>query len=287
MNYKIEKNYKDNDSLRHSFNELATETFGLSFESWYQNGYWGEKYIPYSIVINGTVISNVSVNLIDCKLNGKAKHYIQLGTVMTNKLHRGKGYCRLLMETILHDYAVCDGFFLFANDSVLDFYPKFGFQSAQEYRFCADISHSSDSCAEPVTMKTKQDWLYFLKEKSQRFSNGILQLDTDGLMMFYLTQFMQNNVYYVKALDAYVIAEKDHDALILYDVFSKSPVDMIEVCHSFGNSITKTKFAFVPKEKKALKKYEHKETNTTFFVRGDNLLQDMGEILSFPEIAHA
>ena len=152
---------------------------------------------------------------------------------------------------------------------------------------CADISHNSDSCAEPVSMKTRQDWLYFLKEKNQRFSNGILQLNTDGLMMFYLTQFMQNNVYYIKALDAYVIAEKNKDTLILYDVFSESPVDMTEVCNSFGNSITKAKFAFVPNETKFLKQYEHKESNTTFFVRGDNLVQDMGAILSFPEIAHA
>ena len=287
MNDKIEKDYRGNDALRHSFNELATETFGLSFECWYRNGYWGEKYLPYSIVIDGTVISNVSVNLIDCKLNGKEKHYIQLGTVMTNKSQRGKGYCRILMETILHDYAGCDGFFLFANDSVLDFYPKFGFQPAQEYRLCAEISYNSDSCAEPVSMKTKQDWVYFLKEKNLRSSNGILQLYTDGLMMFYLTQFMQNNVYYIKALDAYVIADIDNDTLILYDVFSKSPVDMIEVCNSFGNTITKAEFAFVPKEKRLLKKYEHKEANTTFFVRGDNLLKDMGEILSFPEIAHA
>ncbi len=287
MNYKTGKDYRDNDALRHSFNKLATETFGLSFESWYQNGYWREKYIPYSIVVDGIVISNVSVNLIDCILNGKIKHYIQLGTVMTKKSHRGNGYCRILMETVLHDYAMCDGFFLFANDSVLDFYPKFGFQSTQEYRFCPNISHKSNSLAEPISMKTKQDWVYFLKEKKLRSSNGVLQLNTDGLTMFYLTQFMQNNVYYIKTLDAYVIAEIDNDTLILYDVFSKGPVDMIEVCNSFGNSITKAKFAFVPKETKMLEKYEYKEPNTTFFVRGDNLLQDMGAILSFPEIVHA
>ena len=63
MNYKLEKDYKDNDALRHSFNKLATETFGLSFEDWYKNGYWDEKYIPCSIAINDTVISNVSVQI--------------------------------------------------------------------------------------------------------------------------------------------------------------------------------------------------------------------------------
>lgn len=76
-------------------------------------------------------------------------------------------------------------------------------------------------------------------------------------------------------------------SLILYDVFSKTPVDMMDVCNSFGKFITKAKFAFVPKELKMLKKYEHKETNTTFFIRGENLLQDMDTILSFPQIVHA
>ena len=287
MNYTIEKNYRDNDALRHSFNELAIETFGLNFERWYKNGYWNEQYNLYSIVMDGTIISNVSVNLMDCQLNGNTRRYIQLGTVMTKMLYRGKGYCRVLMEAILRDYALCDGFFLFANDSVLNFYPKFGFRKAPEYRFCADISQSSDSGVEPVPMKTKQDWVYFLKETSHRSSNGILQLHTDGLMMFYLTQFMQNNVYYIKALDAFVIAEVDHNTLILYDVLSKNPVDMLAVCSSFGNSVNKAKFAFTPKETGMLKQYAYNEKNTTFFVRGENLMQDMHLLLSFPEIAHA
>lgn len=45
----IIKNYRDNDGLRHSFNRLAQQTFGLTFEQWYQYGYWRENYIPYSI----------------------------------------------------------------------------------------------------------------------------------------------------------------------------------------------------------------------------------------------
>ena len=110
-------------------------------------------------------------------------------------------------------------FFFLPNDSVLDFYPKFGFQKAKEYRFCADISHSTKSCAEPISMETKQDWLNFMKEKNQRFSNGILQLNTDDLIMFYLTQFMQNNVYFVKELDAYVIAEKDKTTILFFMMY--------------------------------------------------------------------
>ena len=84
MNYQIIKNYRTDDVLRESFNRLAKITFGLDFEQWYKNGYWNDKYIPYSVAADGKVISNVSVNLIDCNIMGKNKRYIQLGTVMTD-----------------------------------------------------------------------------------------------------------------------------------------------------------------------------------------------------------
>lgn len=42
----IVKNYRDNAVLRQSFDGLAGRTFGLTFEDWYRNGYWSDKYIP-------------------------------------------------------------------------------------------------------------------------------------------------------------------------------------------------------------------------------------------------
>ena len=45
--YIYNANIRDNEQIRRSFNELAQKTFGLSFEQWYQNGYWGDSYIPH------------------------------------------------------------------------------------------------------------------------------------------------------------------------------------------------------------------------------------------------
>ena len=72
MNKSIEINYRDNDALRASFNELVGKVFGLSFENWYQNGFWKNNYIPYSVVIDGKVVANVSVNRCDVNYNGEA-----------------------------------------------------------------------------------------------------------------------------------------------------------------------------------------------------------------------
>lgn len=87
----IVKNVRNSETLRKSFNELAIETFDLDFEDWYQNGFWRDKYIPYSMVIDGKVAANVSVNRTDMLWNGRRKHLIQLGTVMTKKAYRNRG----------------------------------------------------------------------------------------------------------------------------------------------------------------------------------------------------
>ena len=113
MKWTIEKDYRDNDRLRHSFNELAKETFGLDFEDWYRNGFWGDDYNPYSVVADGKVIANVSVNQTDMRLSGAGaaasqdgniRHFLQLGTVMTDKAYRNQGFIRKIMERIGEDY---------------------------------------------------------------------------------------------------------------------------------------------------------------------------------------
>ena len=46
MALEIVKNYRENEELRHSFQALAMEIFGIDFESWYQHGFWTERYNP-------------------------------------------------------------------------------------------------------------------------------------------------------------------------------------------------------------------------------------------------
>lgn len=287
IEYAVIKDYREDDELRRSFNSLAGETFGLSFENWYKSGYWGQQYIPYSVVSEGEIVSNVSMNLIDCVLQGKERHYIQLGTVMTKKSFRGRGYCKMLMEAIQRDYALCDGLFLYANDSVLDFYPRFGFRRMKEYRCNADWKNEGAFSAVHVPMETPEDWNRFLVEKNRRFGNGLLDMKTDDLMMFYLTQFMRENVFYVPREDAIVIAENVGDTLVVYDIYSTHLADLKAVCGAFGKTIRKVRFAFTPHEASGLRREEWSEEDTTFFVLGDGLAQDMETIGSFPALAHA
>ena len=61
----IVKGYRNDDALRGSFDRLARRTFDLAFEDWYQNGFWGDDYIPYSVVIDGAVAAKFIMDLRD------------------------------------------------------------------------------------------------------------------------------------------------------------------------------------------------------------------------------
>ena len=166
----LQKDYRNNDRLRASFNELAKKTFALDFEDWYQNGYWTHKYNPYSMVEDGKVVANVSVNLTDYIWKGKRFHFIQLGTVMTDENYRNRGLIRQIMDEIDKEYTgKVDGMFLFANDSVVDFYPKFGFHKAEEYRYEKDVANTQECSVERVPMEDKKDW----DKLEERISNCV------------------------------------------------------------------------------------------------------------------
>jgi len=116
---------------RNSFIKLAKSVFGLDFEPWYNSGYWTTDYIPHVLLDGEVVVANVSVNIINILHDGQEKRYVQLGTIMTAPEYRNCGLSRWLMEKIIDEWQdKCDCMYLYANDSVIDFYPKFGFEKA-------------------------------------------------------------------------------------------------------------------------------------------------------------
>lgn len=283
------KNYHNNDALRLSFNELGRKTFGLDFEDWYQNGYWGDNYNPYSIVDDGKIVANVSVNLIDILWDGCKKHFIQLGTVMTEKNYRNRGLIRQIMEEVEKDYGYSvDGMYLFANDSVIDFYPKFGYRKAAEYQCSKYVSFTNDRSIIQIPMNNKKEWI-LLEERirnSAPFGNFDMT-DNSDLIMFYVTKFMQENVYYDKQQDAYVIAEVEDGELLIHNIFSMHKVNLDKVIESFGKEIKHVALGFTPDNKSGYTVSEVREEDTTLFIKGDGFADFESSELMFPTLSHA
>ena len=278
----IISDYLQDTALRRSFNALAGETFGLDFEPWYRQG-WSGKYCPCSVLLDGQIVSNVSLNRIDCLLDGRPRHYVQLGTVMTKPEYRRRGYCRRLMERVLAGCRGCDGVFLYANDSVLDFYPRFGFRPWEEYRYGVPLTGAPSASVRPHPMASPEDWQCVPLGQGQ----GVLCPDTDGLLMFYLAGPMRESVYYHPASGAYIAAELAEGVLTVYGVFSPAPADLPELCRAFGPQVRRVEFAFTPADRSGLEERRHKEEDTTLFLLGESLERDMAVIRAFPELLHA
>ena len=92
--YHLEHNVRDNPSVRAAFFALAQKIFNLNFAPWFSGGYWGARYLPYTLFDGKNAVSNVSVNLMDTIFEGRARRYIQIGTVMTDPAYRKRGLCR-------------------------------------------------------------------------------------------------------------------------------------------------------------------------------------------------
>lgn len=313
----IVKNYRDNTPLRNSFNELAKKTFGLDFEDWYQNGYWGEKYNPYSVVLDGKIVANVSVNRTDFLWNGVKKHFIQLGTVMTDASYRKRGLIRRIMHEVETDYGErVDGMYLFANDSVLDFYPKFGFREAKEFQYHKKLTDLADASGEgivqssavqngvlrsnmvqsnmvqgnmvQVPMRDRAVWESLEKAIRSSVPYGNPEMvENPELLMFYVTKFMQENVYYDKNNDTYVIAEAEEGKLFLHNIFSRQQRSIDEVIKAFGRDIQEATLGFTPIESNGFTVSELKEEDTTLFIKGRGFAEFEECRVMIPTLAHA
>lgn len=251
MNLKLMKNIMPEDSLRQSFNALVMQTFDFSFEEWYQAGYAGQ-YLPYTLFDGERAVANVSVNRMELLFQGKIHRYIQLGTVMTDEAYRGRGLSRILMKEVLKDWETqCEGIFLFANQSVLDFYPKFGFQRCPQTQYrivfhertavkaklksaetipgikqaqAAEQVHAAKQAQavswRKLDMEKEQDrkLLERCYAKGNPFS-GLQVIHNFNLLMFYGMSVMKDCIYYSGEYDAVVIAKQDGDFFQCYDIF--------------------------------------------------------------------
>ncbi|MCP1157277.1 GNAT family N-acetyltransferase [Bacillus infantis] len=217
--------YEKNRILRRSFNELAKETFGIQFENWFDLGYWSDKYIPYSFADGEKVVANASANLIGFSGEGKDWKAVQVGTVMTHKDYRNLGLARQLMERILEDYQEADFIYLFANSTVLDFYPKFGFSPVEEMQYFIEANaDSNQSEIRKLDGRNPED-LSFIYEMAGRrtFPGGFDAVNTRELLMFYCLNVFHDDIYHLPEDRAIVLARQEKDVLHVYDIISSEP----------------------------------------------------------------
>ncbi|WP_042477620.1 GNAT family N-acetyltransferase [Bacillus ndiopicus] len=251
--YELVSDYRNNESLRESFNELAIKTFELDFRPWYERGYWNEQYVPYSYVDKGKVIANASINKMSVLIDGTAYSAIQIGTVMTDEGYRNQGLSRKLMQHIMKEYEDrCDFMFLFANETVLDFYPKFGFTRLHESEFSMDLEKSSiqvnkGAKIKQLTVKKDIALLESFAEKRYINSNVLDTKNNASLLMFYFTIPFKEVIFYVEDLETIVLMEEEEDTLHIFDIIALNALNIEAIMASVVKETTKkVVFYFTP-----------------------------------------
>jgi len=109
---------------QHKLNNLLKDIF-FDFGFWYDLNLWDENYESYSIAENGEIVSNICVYKTQILFNGKQYSALSVGAVATKREYRGRGLAGTLMKHIVDKYDNVP-MYLSANDSVVNFYPKFG-----------------------------------------------------------------------------------------------------------------------------------------------------------------
>ncbi|MCI8360683.1 MAG: GNAT family N-acetyltransferase [Clostridiales bacterium] len=287
MSLVLRKDIRTDAAARESFMDLARTVFGLDFSGWQAAGYWTDLYIPYALMDGPRAVANVSVNLMDMTYRGRPRRYIQLGTVMTHPNYRGRGLARRLMERVLADWREnCDGIYLFANHTVLDFYPKFGFRRAYEYACTTPLPQGGGKSrcrrldtANPADLKL----LRTAFDRSNPYSALAMEKNW-GLLLFSCGFSLKDWVYYLEEEETAVIARLAGDTLECLDLFGPGRRPLPALLAQIGG--LRADLGFTPLDGTGCV-FRPVETDDYLFVLEGGDMPFAAERLQFPVLSHA
>ncbi|MEJ5105952.1 GNAT family N-acetyltransferase [Chryseobacterium sp. MYb328] len=236
-----------------SFNELYELALDGDYEPWYSMEYWDETFIPFFILEDTKVIANVSVAPMNMVLKGQNYYCLQIGSVMTHPEYRNQGLSKYLMNYVMEKYKdQYEFFYLFANETVLDFYPKFGFTRVDESDFILRDTtniHGKKSDWQPLSINDPKH--ISLMEKFSKvhasLSNTIDFSPNSCLAMYHFLLQFDESIYYSAEKECIVIMEYDKEMLRIYDILSTKLFNLEEIVSTIILEETQQiQFFFVP-----------------------------------------
>ena len=289
--FRYVKNALNDSADRDSYFDLAKRVFGLDFAPWYKSGYCGDNFIPYTLYDNDIVAASVGIVTGKFRWRNSIKEYYQISTVMANPKYRGMNLSRWLIESVLSEWkSKSDLIYLYANDSVVDFYQKFGFFKVQEYIYSLSVPKCAGKYRK-LDINDSGDRAIFI-EKYQIYNNPFSALaieDNLSNIMFHCITFLYDNIYYVEDFDAVVIAECENNVVFCYDIYVGADCRMSDIIGVLADkdnvSVT---FGFSPNTSDDFLCAKSKGQNTTVFALSgmdDSIFLDYK--ITFPYLSRA
>jgi predicted N-acetyltransferase YhbS len=278
------------DSAWHDrfFGFVALIFGGRTFFDWGARGGWVDRYNVFAMVLDDQIVATVGRTAICFVINGEARNGYQPGAVATHPDHRKRGLARQLMKKVLSElYAADQPVILFANSSVLDFYPRFGFRRLAQNRFIGHVDlRPAGTLAPRLDLARPMDraWLADHCARAGAIGHGFAARDYYPPLLFHLTR-QSRIVFRLDRFGAVVIAQQEGERLLIEDLLATRPFSLPDALpHVCAQPVRTVEFGFHPEawwpnaESQALDDRE-----SPLFVRG--AAAEVKEPVRFPDLA--
>jgi predicted N-acetyltransferase YhbS len=225
---------------------------GRTFFAWGARGGWVDGYDVFAAIIDDQIVGTVGRTSMRYVINGEARNGYQLGAVATRADHRNRGLARLITDKVLSELDAPDQpVVLFANPSVLDFYPRFGFRRLAQSRFTGHVDVRPSGTLAPsldVAMPTDRAWLAAHCAKASAVGKRFAARDYYPALLFHLTR-EPRMVFRLDLFGAVVIVRQDGDRLLIEDLLATRPFRLKDALpHVCAQPVRKLEFGFHPED---------------------------------------
>jgi ribosomal protein S18 acetylase RimI-like enzyme len=271
-----------------AFHDYVARVFpGVSFRRWAAFGGWQEHYRVFALLEENRIVASAALTRMDLVLQGRAVRGWQLGAVGTDPSCRRRGLQRRLLPHVLAQADADDLVFLFANENVLDFYPRFGFRRARESVFTA--AHRALPAGAPLRVLAPDNAadraLLARVAAAAEPSTALFGASRYGsIVLWYLCNFHGEHVRYVPEHDALIVAEQAGSTLFVYDVLARTRFDVAQqLPRLIEGPIERIEFFYSPERDWPSTEPTREYIDAPLFVRGPHHLP--AQPFKFPALA--
>lgn len=239
------------------FRHVADAFGDIDFQRWAAAGGWGGGYSVMALLENDQIVSTVGVSRMQLVLRGgggkgsaEAMPGLQLGAVATRADRQGRGYAGALMQRVL---ASADTLrlpvLLFANSSVTDFYPRFGFHRLPSHRaWTMGAFEPSGAVATPLdpTREADRRLLSDICTRSIPHGGALSAAPEPSLPLWYLCNGLARALVLDGGRSIVFVTEAD-SCLRVHDWLGPLPVDpLATLCSVMSAPVARIEFGFLP-----------------------------------------
>lgn len=251
MNYRRLRITADDRAWHDAFFAHVAEVFpGIDFRRWGALGGWDAGYDVLALAADDRVIASIGRTRMTLVIDGAETSGYQLGAVATRAGQRGQGLARRLMDEVLADAdREARPVFLFANPSVLDFYPRFGFRRVAQSRFGADaaiVPNPGDARAFDPNDAGERRRLAEICTRAVPTGRRFGTRSYYSILLWHLCNHPLA-AHWLAAEEALLVTESDADRLILHDVVASRRFDLAASLPALATgTVGSVEFGFEP-----------------------------------------